>query len=186
MLKYNNLMIDLETLGTRPGCVFFEIGAVFFDFKSKQIGETFHQLININQMKDEGFTIEADTLKWWEKQSDEAQTNLRSALLATTMDIRNVLDNFEIWLETHSDIKKLKVWGNGADFDNPILIECYKKLGRNQPWGNYNNRCYRSLKSLKPTIKIKREGTHHNALDDAISQAKHAIEISKNLVGVNL
>jgi hypothetical protein len=30
-----------------------------------------------------------------------------------------------------------------------------------------------------PNVPMERSGTHHNALDDAISQAKHLIEISK-------
>jgi inhibitor of KinA sporulation pathway (predicted exonuclease) len=44
------------------------------------------------------------------------------------------------------------------------------------PWKFYNDRCYRTLKAMYPHIKMpKRTGTHHNALDDAISQVNHLI-----------
>lgn len=73
------------------------------------------------------------------------------------------------------------VWGNGADFDNPILATAYGALNQVQPWKPYNGHCYRTLKSLVKGPKIERTGTHHNAVDDARSQALHAIQLLRVL-----
>ena len=40
---------------------------------------------------------------------------------------------------------------------------------------------YRTLKNLLPYIEMERVGEHHNALDDAKSQALHAIKLLKEL-----
>jgi len=77
------------------------------------------------------------------------------------------------------------VWGNGADFDLPILAAAYKAAGGPPPWKPYNGRCYRTLKNLAPSIKLERQGTHHQALDDAVCQAKHLIKIVEHL-GITL
>jgi len=48
-----------------------------------------------------------------------------------------------------------------------------------RPWYFWNDRCYRTMKSLYPQIPMERDGVHHNALDDAISQARHLMAILK-------
>jgi exodeoxyribonuclease VIII len=86
------------------------------------------------------------------------------------------LDRFTDFLQPVG-FKRVKVWGNGSDFDNAILSCCYGATGREVPWDFWHNRCYRTLKALRPGPKLVREGTYHNALDDAKSQALHAIEL---------
>ena len=66
------------------------------------------------------------------------------------------------------------MWGNSARFDLGILEYAYDSCLIPVPWDHRNERCYRTLKALHPEIKIMRSGTHHNALDDATSQAHHA------------
>jgi exodeoxyribonuclease VIII len=79
--------------------------------------------------------------------------------------------------------KGLKVWGNGSDFDNAILAACYAAVGQPLPWDFWHNRCYRTLKALRPELKLQRQGTYHNALDDAKTQAQHAIQLLEALHG---
>lgn len=45
------------------------------------------------------------------------------------------------------------------------------------PWPHWNDRCYRTLKAMRPDVKMERTGTHHNAVDDATSQARHALAL---------
>ena len=71
--------------------------------------------------------------------------------------------------------------GNGADFDLPILAAAYAAVGLSVPWKPYNGRCYRTLKNLAPVVKLARPGTHHNALDDARTQAVHAIKLMRHI-----
>ena len=71
------------------------------------------------------------------------------------------------------------MWGNGATFDNVILANAYRGAGLPVPWKFWNDKCYRTIKGFFPQIKLQRIGTHHNAQDDAESQAWHLI----NMVG---
>jgi hypothetical protein len=168
-----HVMLDLETMGTRPQSPVVAIGAVLFDPRSDAIGETFYQLICLQSCEDVGLEIRADTVLWWLKQGDGARGQLVNPSL-DRQPIKTALMDFSLWLP-----KGAVVWGNGADFDNVILSSAYTACGQKTPWDYWNNRCYRTVKNLKPSIELVREGVHHNALDDAISQAKHLQKILK-------
>lgn len=81
--------------------------------------------------------------------------------------------------------KGVRVWGNGSDFDNVILRNAYAAIGSTYPWRYNDNMCYRTIKNLAPDVKMARQGVHHNALDDARSQALHLIAICNHL-GIQL
>ena len=74
-----------------------------------------------------------------------------------------------------------EIWGNGADFDNPILEAAYDLLKMPAPWKYNEGRCYRTLKSLFPTVVAIPQAANakHNALLDAKNQAEHASRILK-------
>ncbi|MHB0978446.1 MAG: 3'-5' exoribonuclease domain-containing protein [Minisyncoccota bacterium] len=55
----------------------------------------------------------------------------------------------------------------------------YHALDMKQPWKFWNNRCYRTLKNMFPEVPFVRIGIAHDALDDAKSQAEHAVAILK-------
>jgi 3' exoribonuclease, RNase T-like len=176
-------MLDLETLSSASDAAIVAIGAVRFDpvagivwAKSfTHFNGTFYSVVNLKSAQRAGGRIDADTVMWWMGQSDAA----RSALLAVDcIPIEAALKDFAVWAREGTCSG---VWGNGADFDNVILSNAYQRLGQTQPWSYAANRCYRTMKNMAPHIKMKREGTHHNALDDAISQARHLCEIYKYL-----
>lgn len=89
----------------------------------------------------------------------------------------SVLSNFNIFLDSCCDKDSRLLWGNGSDFDNVILASAYRSCNLEVPWKFWNNRCYRTVKALRPDIKIHRSGTYHNALDDAVSQAEHLMRM---------
>lgn len=172
-----HVMIDLETLGRRAGCAILSIGAVAFDAKSKELGPELYTVVRLDSCEKAGLHIDPDTIAWWEKQSPEAQKVLKQARATRGNKVLpKALEELDKYL-SQFDLKKVKVWGNGSDFDNAILTACYASIEKSPPWEFWNNRCYRTLKSLKPSIKMQRQGTYHNALDDAKSQALHAIEL---------
>jgi exodeoxyribonuclease VIII len=92
------------------------------------------------------------------------------------VDLPYGLKLFADWLP-----KNVLVWGNGASFDNAILAQCYRAVGMDFPWKFWNDRCYRTLKNLVLDVPFERTGTHHNALDDARSQAIHASAILRRM-----
>lgn len=170
-----HIMIDLETMGTRPSAPIIAIGAVAFDHRI--VRDEFYVNVDLQSAVTAGATIDPGTVMWWLQRSDEAREALASG---QTVDIVTALDKFDEWFDgvrqSHGEIKG--VWGNGASFDNAILTETYKRLGFNPPWEFFKDRCYRTIKSVFPSVKIARSGTHHNALHDARTQAQHLIEIS--------
>ena len=54
-----------------------------------------------------------------------------------------------------------------------------KYSGLKNPIKYRNQRDYRTLKALYPDVIAEFTGTKHNALDDAIHQAKHAVAIMR-------
>jgi len=70
------------------------------------------------------------------------------------------------------------VWGNGANFDNVILAEAYRRLDMKLPWHFTQDRCFRTIKSKYWYVDMVRTGTHHNAAGDAMSQANHLIRLN--------
>lgn len=169
-----HVMIDLETLGRRAGCSILSIGAVAFDPKLG-LGQEMYCVVNRTSCSLVGLHEDPDTLAWWEKQNESAKTVLGHSTEGGLV-LTDALAKLTEFLAQFGH-KKVKVWGNGSDFDNAILTACYAAIGQNIPWEFWNNRCYRTLKSLKPQIKLTRQGTYHNALDDAKSQAAHAIQL---------
>lgn len=165
-------MLDLETLGNGNEAVILSIGAVCFD--ETGLGAEFYTNVNPQSCVEAGLKMDVSTVVWWMKQDDQA----RSAFNKPGVSITQALMEFSEFFRTNGCEK---LWGNGATFDNVILRSAYRLADRPTPWEYYNDMCYRTLKNLRRDIKMERWGTHHNALDDAKSQAAHAINILKEL-----
>lgn len=167
------IMADVESLGAKPGSVILSIGAVKFD--RHKVTEEF--VINISPQSciDAGLKIDVDTVMWWLKQSDDARKTLTDGI---TFMFKDALTLFTDWLiGTNTFPPEIELWGNGANFDNVLLAAAYDACGLDRPWKFYNDRCYRTLKALHSDVPMARSGTHHNALDDARSQALHLITL---------
>ena len=169
-----HIMLDLETMGTVPGCVVLSIGAVFFD--QNGLGKEFYQVVSRAHSQELGLKESADTQAWWARQSPAARKVIEDAEAKDAPTLHAALDAFTKFLKLDTNVK---VWGNGADFDNPILACAYDVAALKQSWIAWNGRCYRTLKNIAPGPKLERVGTYHNALDDAKSQALHAIQLFK-------
>lgn len=165
------VMLDLETLGTTPGSVILSIGAVRFG--GGEILDTFHEIIAPKSCVDLGMNVDIGTVQWWMQQSDEA----RQQLTLPGSPLKSVLRRFADWLADDDS----EIWGNGAASDNVWLAEAYRLAGIAQPWSFRGDRCYRTIKNLHPEIEFEPFGTAHNALNDAIAQAKHLMRILPNL-----
>lgn len=179
-----HIMVDLETLGTVPGCVGLSIGAVVFYPETGKLGPDFYSVISVDDSTERFLSICPDTQAWWARQSAEARQVLDEAYADTAPGLEPVMAEFNKWLQSMDHRPtKIRIWGNGADFDNPILRCMYDATDVKPYAGAYGGRCYRTLKSLDELFgaalafgKLQRSGAHHNALDDARSQALHLME----------
>lgn len=163
-----HVMLDLETMGTDPYSPVIAIGAVRFAMDSLDMEDNFYQAITLESCMDVGLKPDASTIIWWLEQSEAARAMFTDP---TAMALPAALDAFTDWLNSRPD----QLWGNSARFDCGLLEACYKACGKVVPWDHWNERCYRTIKQLPKAkeIKVVRSGTHHHALYDAISQARH-------------
>mgnify|MGYP006408929027 CR=1 FL=1 len=69
-----HIMIDLETMGTRPDAPIISIGAVAFDANGPL--DSFYAGVNLGSSVNSGAKIDASTVLWWMQQSDEARAAL--------------------------------------------------------------------------------------------------------------
>ncbi|ENF4378384.1 3'-5' exoribonuclease, partial [Escherichia coli] len=161
-----HLMIDLETMGKNPDAPIISIGAIFFDPQTGDMGPEFSKTIDLETA---GGVIDRDTIKWWLKQSREAQ----SAIMTDEIPLDDALLQLREFIDENSGEFFVQVWGNGANFDNTILRRSYERQGIPCPWRYYNDRDVRTIVELGKAIDfdartaIPFEGERHNALDDA-------------------
>ncbi|RCZ38419.1 exonuclease, partial [Escherichia coli] len=160
----DHLMIDLETMGKNPDAPIISIGAIFFDPQTGDVGPEFSKTIDLETA---GGVIDRDTIKWWLKQSREAQ----SAIMTDEIPLDDALLQLREFIDENSGEFFVQVWGNGANFDNTILRRSYERQGITCPWRYYNDRDVRTIVELGKAIDfdartaIPFEGERHNALD---------------------
>ncbi|HDI9245471.1 TPA: 3'-5' exoribonuclease [Escherichia coli] len=177
----DHLMIDLETMGKNPDAPIISIGAIFFDPQTGDMGPEFSKTIDLETA---GGVIDRDVIKWWLKQSREAQ----SAIMTDEIPLDDALLQLREFIAEHSGEFFVQVWGNGANFDNTILRRSYERQGIPCPWRYYNDRDVRTIVELGKAIDfdartaIPFEGERHNALDDARYQAKYVSVIWQKLI----
>lgn len=162
-----HVMLDLETWGTGNDALIVSIGAC--KFNDTDILDRFHVAVDPTTGKAFGREIDASTMLWWlDPAREEAR---RSWLELERVDLGTALYGFATWLFTSPEVVAL--WGNGSTFDNVILRSAFAACGVVYPVQFWQDQCYRTMKYRAPEVELVREGVHHNALDDAISQARH-------------
>ncbi|EOS0577400.1 3'-5' exoribonuclease, partial [Escherichia coli] len=135
---WHHLMIDLETMGKNPDAPINALAGKFFDPATGEMGPEFSKTIDLETA---GGVIERDTIKWWLKQSREAQ----SAILTDEIPLDDALLQLREFIDENSGEFFVQVWGNGANFDNVILRRSYERQGIPCPWRYTNDRDVRTM-----------------------------------------
>lgn len=165
------VMVDLETMSTRSNAVISSIGAVKFNANTGEIDpNTFYQTVDYKDCKRLGMHTSSDTVRWW-----KGNPEVLKMLTINTVSVTEALTKFAEWFGP----KSMPLWGCGSDFDCVILRNAYiaADLEHLCPWKYYHNRCYRTMRDTLEFQEPKREGTYHNALDDAMHQTKVLLKI---------
>lgn len=164
------LMVDCETLdiGERP--VLLSIGAVVHD--NEQIYGKFHVGIDAETAKAHGFSVSQSTLDWWDHQSEDARVAAFSGTYHIEMALK-ALVNF------YKENECQEIWSKGSLADIRWINNALDHFDIAKPWKFSREFCFRTLLKMAPEFEMPFEGTEHNALDDAIHQAKQFIYIKK-------
>lgn len=189
-IDYVHVMVDLETMGKKNNAPIVAIGAVVFDPATDSIGESFYKVVCLESSVNWGAVIDPSTVIWWLKQSSEA----RSAIVNDdAIPLQDALLQFREFVSDNvaGGSKKAQVWGNGASFDNSILRSSYDCIAEDYPWEYWNDRDVRTMVELgqaisfDPKTTIPFEGSRHNALADAIHQARYVSAIWQRIIAGN-
>ncbi len=163
-----DISLDLETLSTDTHATILSIGAVWFDKNAPgKLGKQFHAILELQEQDQRD--ISASTITWWMQQDEAARLALFGPAVPHTP-VREALADFSQFC-----VGALGIWGNGATFDNVLLQTLYDDFHMKWPLPYYADRDLRTLHDMAggrdKAPKVAREGTHHDALDDAIYQA---------------
>lgn len=171
-----HIMLDLETMGTRPSAPVLQIGMVAWDSATGEAKEARWNILLASACA-EGAIMEARTTLWW---LGAAGPSAQEAILQAQTKASPVsvaLDGVDRFVEQCASLRTdLFVWGNSAMLDNALLEETYRRMGREPPWGFRSNMCYRTLKNCFPGIKAPpapADAVYHDALHDARYQMEH-------------
>jgi len=173
-------MIDIETMSTSSNSAIVSIGACFFD--ENGVSETrFYETATLSSSIKRGFDVDGLTVMFWMDQPE----NSRKELIRAERDIRDLLLDFVDFIQSNSNFSELRVWGNGATFDNVIVVNACKKLGISHPWGYQNDRCYRTINAIFGNLVENPEDSAipHHALGDAIWQSEKLVKILNKING---
>lgn len=168
--ELDRVMIDLETLGTEPGCSILSIGAVRFN-EDGVTDDAFHRSISLKSCEAAGLEIDAETLGWWLGRNAEAQT-----VLSGGDDLKHVLEDFSVWYD-----QAVEVWAYSPQFDCAILSAAYDAVDILPPWSYRDERCARTLSNLPVANDVEHDGVDHDALDDAVNQAEMVAKTLRQL-----
>lgn len=180
-----NVSFDLETLGNTSQAPIIQIGATLFTDEGKELS-SFNRNCNFNSIP-EGFEINYSTLGWWFGQIAKNPKLAESVSNAWDTPMNShwqLLSSFKDWISKavieHETV--LTYWSH-ATFDPPILKNNFKVAG----FGNdvIPFRQFLDIRTLTHLvdgkIAIERSGHHHDALDDARTQADYVTRCLKYL-----
>lgn len=171
-----DVMVDIESFGNGKNACIVQVGAIYFDRQTGELGESYAANIDARTAVSSGAELDADTVYWWLSQGADA---IKSITAQPLQDIRVVMNQLNGFL---CDAKA--IWSH-ATFDFVVLTETYRRL---EIKPRFHYRACRDIRTLVDmagvsTKSFVREGIHHSALDDCKYQITYCVEALKRLSG---
>lgn len=161
-----DVMLDLETLSTRPDATILTFGACKFNpFDQADITDGIYFRINVDEQIALDRHVDDNTIEWWGKQAEDVYAE------AFSPEDRISLEQFAQELNRFI-VGAKNIWAQGPVFDIVILENLYRQLGIPAPWQFWQIRDSRTLLSTLGDPREKNKAGLHNALEDAVSQAQ--------------
>jgi hypothetical protein len=169
-LVADNLMIDIEAIGIRPGSVVTSVGACMFNLSTGEVEDVFKVNIDISSSIKYGLKVDGKTLGFWFSQSKEAQ----DAMLKDPVPLPEACKGLIKFCQSHHvDL----AWANGAPYDFPMIEAVFDSCGAWFPILHKKVMCMRPLRALvgykaPPEYFDEGKWMHHDALDDCRRQVQ--------------
>lgn len=161
-------MIDLETLGTKPGCAILQIGIVcnFADgITGKDIDVSMPVRLDVEQCLR---TVDPNTVAWWMR---HPAAWARQCFLQRDSFRPEVAAKNALFLLSVCD----EVWANSPSFDCAIMLDFIFHFAPSEgiPWRYGKERDFRTVRAMHPEIVYTPPADAHDALSDARAQAAY-------------
>lgn len=161
-----HVMIDNETLDTKPGAVILTVGAVKFDPYREDFAPHSKTLwrLCIESQLEAGRTVSDSTLEWWGGQPEDIREMSFSGERISLPDFFSELNRYLVGVD--------KIWCHGPQFDMVMIENLFEQFDHHQNWKYWQVMDSRTLFNLMPKDPRKSvQQNLHSADDDAYWQA---------------
>ena len=171
-----DVMLDLETLSTRPESVILTIGAVKFSPWAEDVDAEngLYYRVNVDEQLAMNRHVQEETIEWWGRQDAEVREEaLGDTGRVSLEEMTRGLNRFLVGVEN--------IWAQGPVFDIAILENLYRQLVKPTPWQFWQIRDSRTLFQVHGDPRDRNRTAAHNALMDCYYQARAVQDIYKSL-----
>lgn len=170
-----DVMLDLETLGTQPGCVILTLGAVKFNpYTLEEPGPGLYLRIDADEQIERGREVQDDTLEWWLRQAEDVREEALGPEDRVSVEtMYKQLNKFLVGVDN--------IWCQGPVFDIAILENLYRQYKWPTPWQFWQISDSRTLFKAHGDPRVKGKVGLHNALEDCVSQATAVQQVYNRL-----
>lgn len=164
-----HIMLDIESLGVRPGAVILSVAFVRFSDEA-------HVTLNLSLQDQEALGMLRDTATeaWWAEQERTAPGAWEKAT-SNPFSLQVALPYISSWLQWAAPAGDALIWCHGATFDAPLLEELFRRANAPCPWKFWQVRDTRTLYDLAlVNPKDFAVPPPHVALNDALGQTRAA------------
>lgn len=160
----NDVMTDIEAMGTGTNGMITQIGACFFDIKTGEIGDTFSVNISMENSFKEGFVIDPGAVKFW---LDE--TN-RTFLGGQLLSVREAMGKYRAFASSAK-----RMWSHQFDFVliQQALDKVKLDLLKWKKWRDINTLVWLSGLTKDKSDNVRQNA--HDALSDALYQVNYCV-----------
>ena len=175
-----DIMLDLETLSTRPDATILTFGACKFSpYNQEAIDKIIYFRVNVDEQIALGRHVDDNTVAWWATQDDDIREEaLGEGNRISLEQFTQELNKFIVGCDN--------IWAQGPVFDIGILENLYRQMGLPCPWQFHQIRDSRTLLSTYGNCYFpinKNKACRHISIEDAINQAQAVQEWFK-LIGI--
>lgn len=176
-----HMMIDIETLDTRPSAVVFQVGVVVFEDalmqdapKSPILAQRKFDLDILPQIF-AGRTVDRETVNWWLTQKSPLIPIKKQSVHTVFQEISQMMGEFGISY----------VWSNSPSFDAVIMRSLAESLGVAYEFPSFRTdmdlRTLKNICKMKKVVDFEPKETTHDALQDCLDQVNDLLNMMVHL-----